>query len=60
MVMARRPPVAATSTVACVAWRAGEIEIDGKGHERARLRFPANVGDALVAYLMLRGRHDTH
>ena len=40
-------------------WRAGEIEIDGKGHERARLPLPADVGDALVAYLMLRGRHDT-
>jgi site-specific recombinase XerD len=40
-------------------WRAGEIEIDGKGHERARLPLPADIGDALVAYLMLRGRHDT-
>ena len=40
-------------------WRVGEIEIDGKGHERARLPLPADVGDALVAYLMLRGRHDT-
>jgi len=30
-------------------WRAGEIEIDGKGHERARLPLPRDVGEALVA-----------
>ena len=40
-------------------WRSGEIEIDGKGHERARLPLPSDVGEALVAYLVLRGRHDS-
>jgi site-specific recombinase XerD len=40
-------------------WRAGEIEIDGKGHERARLPLPGDVGEALVAYLMLRSGHDS-
>ncbi len=39
-------------------WRAGEIEIDGKGRERARLPLPSDVGEALVDYLRLRGRHD--
>jgi integrase len=29
-------------------WRAGEIEVDGKGHERDRLPLPSDVGDALV------------
>jgi integrase/recombinase XerD len=36
-------------------WRAGEIEVDGKGHERDRLPLPTDVGEALVDYLMLRG-----
>ena len=40
-------------------WRAGEIEIDGKGHERARLPLPGDVGETLVAYLTLRPRHDS-
>jgi integrase len=40
-------------------WRVGEIEIDGKGHERARLPLPGDVGEALVACLRLRGRHDS-
>jgi site-specific recombinase XerD len=40
-------------------WRIGEIEIDGKGHERARLPLPDDVGEALVAYLRLRGRHES-
>jgi site-specific recombinase XerD len=40
-------------------WRIGEIEIDGKGHERARLPLPDDVGEALVAYLRLRRRHDS-
>ncbi len=40
-------------------WRSGEIEVDGKGHERDRLPLPADVGEALVAYLMLRGRRES-
>lgn len=36
-------------------WRAGEIELDGKAHERGRLPLPADVGEALVAYLRVRG-----
>jgi integrase/recombinase XerD len=40
-------------------WRVGEIEIDGKGHERARLPLPGDVGEALVAYLRLRRRNDS-
>ena len=39
-------------------WRAGEIEVDGKGHERGRLPLPSDVGEAIVAYLTLRGRSD--
>jgi site-specific recombinase XerD len=38
-------------------WRAGEIEVDGKGHERSRL--PRDVGDAVVDYLALRGRRES-
>ncbi len=40
-------------------WRAGEIEVDGKSHERARLPLPCDVGEALVDYLTLRGPRDT-
>ncbi len=40
-------------------WRAGEIEVDGKGHERDRLPLPGDVGQALVDYLQLRG-HSAH
>jgi integrase/recombinase XerD len=36
-------------------WRAGEIELDGKAHQRGRLPLPADVGEAVVAYLRLRG-----
>ena len=36
-------------------WRAGEIEVDGKGHERDRLPLPGDVGEALVEHLKLRG-----
>jgi integrase/recombinase XerD len=32
-------------------WRAGEISIRGKGDRRERLPLPADVGEALVAYL---------
>jgi site-specific recombinase XerD len=38
-------------------WRAGEIEVDGKGHERARMPLPADVGEALAGYVMRRPRH---
>jgi site-specific recombinase XerC len=37
-------------------WRAGEIEVDGKGHQRGRLPLPSDVGEAAVGYLVLRGR----
>ena len=40
-------------------WRAGEIEVDGKGHERDRLPLPSDVGQALVEHLKLRG-HSAH
>jgi integrase/recombinase XerD len=38
-----------------VAWRAGEIVVCGKGGRRDRLPLPADVGEALAAYLR-RGR----
>jgi integrase/recombinase XerD len=38
-----------------VDWRAGEIDIPGKGGRRERLPLPDDVGQALVAYLR-RGR----
>jgi site-specific recombinase XerD len=34
-----------------VDWRAGELVIHGKGHRHDRLPLPAEVGEALVAYL---------
>jgi integrase len=37
-------------------WRAGDIEVSGKGHQRSRLPLPGDVGEALVVYLTLRGR----
>ena len=37
-------------------WRAGEIELDGKAHQRGRLPLPVDVGEALVAYLRVRDR----
>jgi site-specific recombinase XerD len=40
-------------------WRAGEIEVDGKGHERDRLPLPSDVGEALVDHFKLRG-HSAH
>jgi site-specific recombinase XerD len=36
-------------------WRTGEIELDGKAHDRGRLPLPVDVGEALVAYLRVRG-----
>jgi site-specific recombinase XerD len=41
-----------------VDWRAGEIELDGKAHRPGRLPLPVEVGEALVAYLRVRGRTD--
>jgi site-specific recombinase XerD len=41
-----------------VEWRAGEIEVRGKGGRRERLPLPEDVGQALVAYLR-RGRPQT-
>jgi site-specific recombinase XerD len=38
-----------------VDWRRGEVMIRGKGGWRERLPLPVDVGDALVAYLALRG-----
>ena len=37
-------------------WRAGEMELDGKAHQRGRLPLPVDVGEALVAYLRVRDR----
>jgi site-specific recombinase XerD len=42
-----------------VHWRAGEIELDGKAHDRDRLPLPSDVGEALVDHLKLRG-HSAH
>ena len=39
-------------------WRAGEIDIPGKGGRRERLPLPDDVGQALVGYLR-RGRPET-
>jgi integrase/recombinase XerD len=39
-------------------WRAGTIVVRGKGHQAERLPLPADVGDAVVAYLR-RGRPAT-
>jgi integrase/recombinase XerD len=40
-------------------WRAGEIEIDGKGHHRSRLPLPSEVGEALVSYIRVRDRSES-
>jgi site-specific recombinase XerD len=36
-------------------WRAGELVVRGKARREDRLPLPADVGDALAAYLWLRG-----
>ena len=41
-----------------IDWRAGTIVVRGKGHQVERLPLPADVGDAMVAYLR-RGRPAT-
>ena len=38
-----------------IDWRAGEIEVHGKGRRHDRLPLPTDVGEALAAYLK-RGR----
>ena len=39
-------------------WRAGELVVCGKARREDRLPLPADVGDAVAAYLVLRGKHD--
>ncbi len=41
-----------------IGWRAGEIVVHGKGRRTDRLPLPADVGEAIVAYLR-RGRPKT-
>lgn len=48
----------AALTLADVDWRAGEIVVRGKGNRAERLPLPADVGEAIVAYLQ-RGRPAT-
>jgi site-specific recombinase XerD len=38
-----------------IDWRAGEVEVRGKGRHEDRLPLPSDVGEAIAAYL-LRGR----
>jgi site-specific recombinase XerD len=40
-------------------WRAGDLLLRGKARRDDRLPIPADVGDALVEYLRLRGRHES-
>jgi site-specific recombinase XerD len=40
-------------------WRAGELVVRGKARREDRLPLPADVGDALAAYLSLRGRRSS-
>lgn len=39
-----------------IDWRAGELVVHGKGRRKDRLPLPADVGEALVAYLRSRPR----
>jgi integrase len=41
-----------------IDWRRGELEVRSKGGGRDVLPLPVDVGDALVAYLSVRGRDD--
>ncbi len=45
-------------TLEDIDWRAGEIVVDGKGRRTDSLPLPADVGEAIVAYLR-RGRPKT-
>ena len=40
-------------------WRGGEIVVRGKARRRDRLPLSGDVGEALAAYLSVRGAHDT-
>jgi integrase len=40
-------------------WRRGELVVRGKARRQDRLPLPGDVGEALAAYLYLRGRHDS-
>jgi site-specific recombinase XerD len=40
-------------------WRSGEIVVRGKARRQDRLPLPGDVGEALAAYLSLRGQHDS-
>ena len=42
-----------------IDWRAGEIVVHGKGRRIDRLPLPADVGEAIAAYLR-RGRPAAH
>jgi integrase/recombinase XerD len=37
-------------------WRAGQITVDGKAHQRDQLPLPSDVGEAIVEHLKHRGR----
>jgi integrase/recombinase XerD len=50
-----RASEAAALTLEDIDWRAGEITVHGKGRRDERLPLPADVGQAIVAYLT-RGR----
>jgi integrase/recombinase XerD len=50
-----RASEAAALTLEDVDWRAGEITVHGKGRRDERLPLPADVGEAIAAYLA-RGR----
>ncbi|MFN2629456.1 MAG: tyrosine-type recombinase/integrase [Gaiellaceae bacterium] len=40
-------------------WRRGELVVRGKARRHDRLPLPADVGEALAAYLRLRGPHES-
>lgn len=40
-------------------WRRGEIVVRGKARRQDRLPLPTDVGEALAAYLSVRGRHES-
>ncbi len=50
-----RASEAAALTLEDIDWRAGEITVHGKGRRDERLPLPADVGQAIAAYL-IRGR----